>query len=204
MIVSDMKKKILEEFIKSGILDKEATPINEIEGYGWEYNSLAEAIEDNCYQEYLDESELVGDQTKQYEIGDIIFANKFYSPSSRQLVSTKGHRVLVITSKKDEDGVVQYRGFELSSKVHKSNKYSKYYNNLYIKDYTSILASGGGSPIEAIIRVDDLVKFSSKDLSPTGSLKGKVTDEFMQFVKKAYMNYDSGRSKDNATMYWEK
>lgn len=200
--MSDMKKKILEAFIRDGILEEEATPINEIEGYGWEYNSLYEAIMDNCYQDYLDEAELVGDQTKQYEIGDVIYTNTFYSPSSKKQVT--GHKILVITSKRDEDGVVHYRGFELSSKVHKSNKYGRYYNNLYIKDYNTILASGGGSPIEAIIRVDDLVKFNSKDLSPTGTLKGRVTDEFLQFVQKAYSNYTSGRSKDNATMYWEK
>ena len=57
--------------------------------------------------------------------------------------------------------------------------------------------------MEAIIRVDDLVKLNSKDLSPTGTYKGQVSNEFLQFVQKAYNNYGSGRSKDNAKMKWE-
>lgn len=203
--MDDMKKKILEAFIRDGILEDKTTHINEIQGYGWEYNSLAEAIEDNCYQDYLDES-LTGDQTKQYEIGDIIFATKLYSPNSRQVVtgSKGGHKVVVITSRRDANGVVQYRGFELSSKKDKANIQGKYPNNLYIKDYSSILSKGSGAPIEAIVRVDDLVKFSSKDLSPSGSYKGKVSNEFLQFIQQGYSNYKSGHSKDNFNLVWER
>lgn len=197
-----MKKKILEAFIRDGILEDKATPINEVQDYGWEYPSLADAIEDTSYQEYLDES-LSGDQVREYEIGDIIFANQFYSPSSKKVVGSPGHRVLVITSKKDDNGIMNYRGFELSSKVNKSNIHSQYANNLYIKDYSTILAKGTGPSMEAIIRVDDLVKLNSKDLSPTGTYKGQVSNEFLQFVQKAYNNYRSGRSKDNAKMQWE-
>lgn len=200
--MDNMKKKILEAFIREGILEDKATPINEVKGYGWEYNSLAEAIEDNCDQDYLDEA-LSGDQTKEYEIGDIIFANKFYSPASNKVVDTKGHRVLVITSKKDDKGIIHYRGFELSSKSNKSNLHSHYPNNLYIEDYSTILSSGSGPSMEAIIRVDDLVKLNSRDLSPTGSYKGHVSDEFLQFVQRAYSNYKSGRSQENSTMYWK-
>ena len=196
------KKQLLEAFIRDGILEDKATPINEVQDYGWEYPSLADAIEDTSYQEYLDES-LSGDQVREYEIGDIIFANQFYSPSSKKVVGAPGHRVLVITSKKDDNGIMNYRGFELSSKVNKSNINSHYVNNLYIKDYSTILAKGTGPSIEAIIRVDDLVKLNSKDLSPTGTYKGQVSNEFLQFVQKAYNNYRSGRSKDNAKMQWE-
>ncbi len=197
-----MKKKILEAFIRDGILEDKATPINEVQDYGWEYPSLAEAIEDTSYQEYLDES-LSGDQVREYEIGDIIFANQFYSPSSKRVVGAPGHRVLVITSKKDDNGTMNYRGFELSSKVNKSNLQGQYANNLYIKDYSTILAKGTGPSMEAIIRVDDLVKLNSRDLSPTGTYKGQVSDEFLQFVQRAYSNYKSGRSKDNFNMTWE-
>ena len=200
--MSDMKKKILEAFIRDGILEDDASPISESNDYGWEYSSLAEAIDDCNYQEYLDETNLVGDQTKEYEIGDIIYTNKFYSPASKSIVS--GHKILVITSKRDEEGVVHYRGFELSSKVNKANIHGRYPNNLYISNYSTILTQGGSTTIPAILRVDDLVKFDSRDLSPTGTLKGKVTDEFLEFVQKAYSNYRAGRSKDNLDMRWER
>ena len=40
--MDNIKKKILEAFIRDGILEDKTTHINEIQGYGWEYNSLAE------------------------------------------------------------------------------------------------------------------------------------------------------------------
>lgn len=199
--MSDMKKKLLEAFIKDGIMEDEAVQVSEVTEYIWEYNSLAEAIEDTCYQEYLDEAKFSSNRV--YDIGDIIFTKQYYNPKNKEVVRYNGHRVLVITSKENIDGSMSYRGFVLSSKVDKSNKHSDYWNNLYIDDYSSILDNNSGSTIPCIVKVDTLVQVSSKHFSATSTYKGTVKDEFLQFVQKAYSNYKSGNAKENANMYWE-
>lgn len=203
-------KKLLES--KGYLVEKKLFNIDESESltleefeekhaddYGWEYDSLEEALEDYIDEDRLDES---NDRHRVYEPGDIIMTTAFYSPSSRQVVKNKPHRILIVTSAEKEDGVTHYRGFELSSQVQKSNKKGGYRNSLYIKNYSTILERGAKSDKEAMIIVNDLVKFSSRDLSTSGSYKGHASSEFIDFVQQAYNNYKSG--KDNSQMYWEK
>lgn len=203
----ELKKKILEAFIKDGFLEDDALTLTEYEekhpDEGWDYDTLEEALLDYQCDEDLDES-LKGDQTKQYDLGDIIMTNAFYSHSSNSVVRNRPHRILVITSVKNDDGIVYYRGFELSSQVQKSNKNNGYKNSLHIDSFNSILdrsRPGAAVDKEAILIVNDLVKFSSKDLSTSGSYKGHASNEFLAFVQKAYNNYKTG--KDNSHMYWE-
>lgn len=166
--------------------------------YGWE-----ESLEESLY-EYEEDDRLYesSDQDKVYEPGDIIMTRNYYSPSSHKKMKENPHKILLVTSKQESNGVVYYRGFLLSSKVNKANKEGKYPNNIYIDNYSSILSSGANSNKEAIIRVDDLVQFTNKDLSHSGTKKGEASKEFIEFVKKCYENYRSGNSKYNFNQQW--
>lgn len=210
-MMNNIKHQILEAFIRDGIMEDKAKNLNEFNEVHpedtWEYESLEECIIDYQEDENLNE-ELSGDQTKEYELGDIIFTNSFYSPSSKQTVrgsahskGTRGHKIIIITSKKDEDGVIHYRGFALTSNTSDSNKNGGYPNKLHISDYSTILTRGNQDRRDAAINIDDLVKLNSTELSTTGSYKGHVSNEFLNFLQTAYSNVKSGKSNKN--MIWD-
>lgn len=161
--------------------------------YGNDF-SWEQTLEEDLYED------LQGDQRKEYKVGDILMPMKLYSPGSR--MDVEPHRVVIIRSKEtDKEGVIRYEGFLLSSKVQKSNKYNSHYpNNIYIEDYSSILYRGTPQHKEAFIRVDDIVRFTSKDLDTRGSWKGSVKYPFLTFLKNCYQNYKSGKS--NVNKYW--
>lgn len=201
-IVDKVSKKIREEreFIFEGISHEDGIPLgeffeqNDVDDYIWEDDTLEDSL---ISAEDLNEAS--GDQLKVFNVGDIIMTTRFQS-KGRYMDSP--HRIMVVTSKKNRDGVVEYSGFLLSSKINKSNKMGGYPNNIYIKNYSSILYSGAPANKEAFIRVDDLVRFTSNDLSTSGSMKGKASREFMNFVQECYNNYRSGVS--NSEIYWDK
>lgn len=210
MSSENLKKRILEAFTRDGFLEQEPVSLQEYEEQnpddGWEYETLEEFLADQYLDEELNEG-LYGDQKRQFEIGDIIFVNAYYSPSSRQVVKnssrstgTSGHKILVITSKENENGIVDYRGFALTSNVSNSNKNGGYNHKIHIDNYGSILSTGPKSDKEAAINVNELIKCNSRDLSTTGSYKGHVSDEFLEFIQQAYSNYRSG--KDTSKMIW--
>lgn len=212
--MNNMKKKILEAFIRDGFLTDSAKNLRDYEEDHpddiWEYETLEEFLADQYDDDEVLNEELKGDQTKQFNIGDIIFTNAFYSPSSNQVVqksahsnNTSGHKIIVITSKNGENGVVYYRGFALTSNINNSNKDKNGYpNKLYIKNYGTILDRGPKTSMEAAVNINDLVKCNSRDLSPTGTYKGHVTDEFLQFLQTGYSNWKS--HKDNSGHQWLK
>lgn len=166
--------------------------------YGWE-ETLEEALYDYEEDERLYES---NDQEKIFNPGDIIMTRNYYSTSSHQKRRDDPHRILLITSKEEEGGKIKYSGFLLSSKVEKANKEGKYPNNIYIRDYGTILSAGQKVSMEALIRVDDIVEFTNKDLSNSGTKKGEASKEFIDFVNKCRNNYESGNSKDNFKLQW--
>lgn len=213
--MSDMKDKIREavskrlkedkEFIFEGIEFYQEKTLDEFfsendrEDYTWRM-SLAESLYDS-----EDAKELVGNRTVQYKVGDIILTNNYRSKSQGGgYVPDSQHKILVITSKQEDNGIINYSGFLLSSKYEKSNKYTdRYPNNIYINPYNSILYKGTPSRYnEVFIRVDDLVTFTNMDLSTSGSWKGKASWDFLNFVQSCVDNYRTG--KDNSKVYWER
>lgn len=196
-----MDKQIREAFSKKRLFEdldvgqskslQEFFDDNDIEDYGWD-ETLEEALST------VADEELVGDQKKTFQVGDILMTASFDSHGQKIM---SPHRILVITAKRLSGDVMEYEGYLLSSKVSKSNKYGKYPNNIYIKDYSTILAKGSPAAKEAFIRVDDLVRFTSKDLSTSGTWKGSISNEFGEFLYKCIRNYRTGKS--NADMYWE-
>lgn len=189
----NVTKKRIYEF--SEIDEDDIVSLNEffdINGndYAWE-----ESLEEALY-----ESQLEGDQLKEYEVGDIIMPTRYRSSLSGSDVDP--HRILIISSKKKgNDGIIEYRGFALSSRVEKANKNNpKYPNNIYIQDYSSILYRGKSLKKEAIIRVDDIVSFTNEDLDTRGVWKGKASFKFMRFIDNCYKNYKNGG--DNSKKRW--
>lgn len=205
-IKSAVSKRLREqqeekEFIFEGIEFYESKTLGEFfeendrEDYIWE-ESLAESLEEES-------DEIVGNRAVQYKVGDIIMTNRYKSHGS--YVEDSQHKILVVTSRVESDGIINYEGFLLSSKAkEKSNKYNERYpHNIYINPYNSILYKGAPSnKQEVFIRVDDLVKFTNMDLSISGSWKGKASWEFLNFVQRCANNYRAG--KDNSKIFWER
>lgn len=162
-----------------------------------ESKSLEEILYEGVYNDY-------DERNKSFEVGDVVLT-KYYSTRSRQMVSA--HRIMIITSIKQDGGVTQYEGYPLKTDRGKSNKYpGGYPNSLSINNYKTILVPGENVPYperEAFIDVRDFARFRSYDISPqASSYAGHVTDEFYEFVMKGRNNYKSGR--DNSNLHWEK
>lgn len=178
-----------KDMVFEGLEESDVIPLNE-----FLIHHGAETIWEETLEEAL-ETELVGAQKEEYKVGDIIMPKSLYSHSSRKRVDP--HKIMLIQSKKEENGIIRYRGFLLSSKVENSNKYGKYPNNIYIEDYATILYKGPRQHKEAFIRVDDIVEFTNKDLSTSGVWKGSVSYSFFRFVNNCYNNYKRGISNLN-------
>lgn len=188
--------KVSKKLVFEGLDESDVVTLNEfVSIHGNEY------AWDMSLEESLYEAELEGDQLKEYEVGDIIMPITAHSPSSN--TDVEPHKVLLIQTKDTgEDGIIKYKGFLLSSKVRKSNKYGGYPNNIYIEDYSSILYRGKPENKEAFIRVDDIVEFTNQDLDTHGVWKGRVSNAFFNFVNNCYKNYQQGKS--NKYKYWYK
>ena len=160
--------------------------LDELLEYTWD-----ETIEESFYDEYFFEGP---DNDKVYNVGDIVFVPQIETATG--IIS--GHRILVI-SRVDKD---TYKGFIMSSKVDKANKYNKHFpNNLFVNNYNDILIKGPLKNCSIIVAVDNLVSFNRNELSEKGSFKGHVKDNFLQFVLNGYNNYLNGISNKN--MFWE-
>lgn len=190
-----VKKKHQLEF--KGLDESDVVSLNEFLDIHKDECSWEETLEESLYEDN-EEEDLSGDQLKEYEVGDIIMPKTIHSPASGMEVDA--HRVLLIQSKKGRGDTIYYRGFLLSSKVNRSNKYGGYPNNIYISDYSTILYKGKYMKKEAYIRVDDVVEFTNKDLDASGVYKGTVTNRFFRFVNNCYHNYKKGIS--NKDRYW--
>ena len=156
--------------------------------YCWESSLEEDLIEEDYFNEGNNP------QSREYEPKDIVMVNDDVAGV---------HRILIITKKHSNNSNSHiYSGFLLSSKIQKANINSKYPNNIYIKNYSTILDRGAKYDKEAIIRVDDLRTFNENNFSKSGTYKGTVTDEFFNFILKCANNYQNHISNKN--MVWDK
>ena len=195
--------KMYDMSLLEHLKDVKAKPIRETVGY--EYSEEEEDYsyeEDDPLSESNFSSSLRGDQLKRWYPGSVITTNS-YSQNSGS--STGKHYVMVVDSVDEgEDDLFKYRGFLISTQTDKANKYnSRYPNNLYIDDVRSIFYGNSRvSSAEVLIRVDDLVEFTSRDIYPEKAYKGKVSNKFWRFVANGSANYHSGKSYLNKNKYW--
>lgn len=128
---------------------------------------------------------------KQYDIGDLVMV----SPSAKIGL----HRLLIVKQHLIDDKTI-YEGHILSSKVKNSNKYNlRYPNNIYINVYDHILIGKhrGVTRSPCYINVGEYFKFSSEAVQGSGSFKGTVTKEFLDFVQEC-----ERRVSSNDNQYW--
>lgn len=180
--------------------DAMAEPIN---GYAWD---SPETVED-----LLTEWE---QPKKEITEGDIIMTTKCTDTSTGVVVDNHPHRVLITKVEQLPDGKEQYSGFLMASdrdekpKSNKktydaSRKRSRFPNNIYYDDFQHIISRGTRNTGAGVVKVDSLVTFTSDDLAPTGTWKGKALESFIKFIYDARNNYISGRGRENSTLYWE-
>lgn len=131
--------------------------------------------------------------------GDIVVVHSFYSPQSHSFVNNRNHYVIIF---KESDK--KFYGYALSSNDKKANKYNPdkpvYYDSIFIKDTATILYKGHVSSKPAIINVGDYVSFTLDDLEDRW-YKGKVSYEFLNFIRDAARNAGTGKNKN---VFWEK
>ncbi len=164
-------------------------------------------LEENL-EEFLFDSEVMLNEAMHAPTlnkGDIIMANNGVSERERGLPIQSPHRVFVIEDAVGPVGDRVFKGYLLSSKVDKANYYnSRFPNNIYIKDYSTILARGPLREAEAFINLSDLYTIEERlmDLDRGGIWKGHATQEFIDFIDKAVEDLNNGKSiKDT---YWIK
>ncbi len=180
-------------------------------GSGWEVTewNLFEDLFNSYYdEEYVKlEEEYTG---KPFKVGDIIMTMNSETSSSGSNFTTP-HRIYVITSTVDKDGIQHYSGYQLSSAIKKSNKYimqdggrdsNWWKSNIYINNYSTILERGAKSPTPAFIDLGTRYTFTNKDLAEGGVWKGHVSNEFADFAKD--IRDKLRRGEDTSEIYWEK
>lgn len=109
------------------------------------------------------------------------------------------HRLLIV-KKYTAGEIIKYEGHILSSKVRNSNKYTlRYPNNIYVNVYDHILVGKyrGVTRKPCYINVREYFEFDSDDVQGSGTFKGKVTKEFLQFVQEC-----ERRVSTNDNQYW--
>ena len=137
--------------------------------------------------------------------GDIIMANNGVSDRERGMPIETTHRVFIIEDATGEVGSRIFRGYLLSSKIRKANYYNESFpNNIYIKDYATILARGPYRSAEAFINLSDCytIDESLMDTEHGGFWKGHATQEFIDFIDEASADLRAGKSIGDK--YWIK
>ena len=136
--------------------------------------------------------------------GDIIMANNGVSERELGLPIQTPHRVFVIEDAVGQVGNRIFKGYLLSSQKGKANYYNKKFpNNIYIKDYSTILARGPHRETEAFINLSDLYTIEERLMDLEASVwKGHATQEFIDFVDKAVKDITEGKSTHET--YWIK
>ena len=139
---------------------------------------------------------------RRYEIvkGDIIMANNGVSQREFGMDIISPHRIFII---EDAVGVVGeriFKGYLLSSQVRKANKNNKNFpNNIYIENYSTILARGAANDKEAFLNLSDLyvIEESKMDTSRGSFWKGHATQEFINFIDAAIAAKNEGKPLTN-------
>lgn len=167
--------------------------------YYWETNLEEELIEDSYVRRLLIESgENTEDYHKIYQPWDILLFETSNTPG------TEKHKILLVSSVLRENDV-KYSGYLFSSRVEKSNKENPYYsNNLYVNDYSTILEKPAGVHTPGILKLDQRLTFTDKDLFEHGCWKGHANKEFQVFVREAVNNIKNGHPELNKEKFWIK
>lgn len=135
--------------------------------------------------------------------GDIIMANNGTSEREHGMPVTAPHRIFIIEDAEGQVGSRIFKGYLLSSQVRKANYHNETFpRNLYIEDYSTILARGPMLHKEAFINLSDLyiIEESLMDFSGGGLWKGHANQEFINFIDKAITDIAQGKSTKNT--YW--
>ena len=169
----------------------------------WDYEENLEELLFDC-DSLLEEA--VGHS---YELpirkGDIIMANNGVSTREHGMNIETPHRLFIIEDAIGEVGNRIFRGYLMSSQVRKANYYNEHFpNNIYINDYSTILARGPERTREAFINLSDLytVEEARMDREHGGLWKGHATQEFISFIDNAARDIKEGKSVGNK--YWIK
>ena len=139
---------------------------------------------------------------RQHEIikGDIIMANNGVSQRELGMDIMSLHRIFIIEDAVGEVGERVFKGYLLSSQVRKANKNNKNFpNNIYIENYSTILARGAANDKEAFLNLSDLyvIEESKMDTSRGGFWKGHATQEFINFIDAAIAAKNEGKPLTN-------
>jgi hypothetical protein len=139
---------------------------------------------------------------RRYEIvkGDIIMANNGVSQRELGMDVISPHRIFIIEDAVGDPGNRIFRGYLLSSKVWKANKNNENFpNNIYIEDYSTILARGPYKAGEVFLNLSDLyvIEESRMDISKGGFWKGHATQEFIHFIDTAIAAKNEGKPLTN-------
>jgi hypothetical protein len=135
--------------------------------------------------------------------GDIIMANNGVSDREQGLNILSPHRIFIIEDATGEIGNRVFRGYLMSSQVRKANYYNKGFpNNIYIKDYSTILDRGPKREAEVFINLSDCytIEEAKMDRESSGLWKGHAKPEFISFIDKAVADIASGKSVKDT--YW--
>ena len=160
----------------------------------WDLEDSFEELLFDC-DEMLEEA--VGSRYLPIVKGDIIMANNGRSQRDLGMDITSPHRVYMIEDAVGEPGSRVFKGYLLSSQVRKANRnHGGFPNNLYIEDYTTILARGPYRPAEVFINLSDLyvIQESEMDTTVGGLWKGHATQEFINFIDTAVSAKARGES----------
>lgn len=167
----------------------------------WEFKENLEELLFDC--DTMLEEALSQNRTLPIRKGDIIMANNGESKREGGMNIESPHRIFVIEDATGELGNRIFKGYLLSSQVRKANYYDRHFpNNLYINDYSTIIARGPRREGEAFINLSDLytVYESRMDLEHTNLWKGHVKQEFIDFIEAAVNDIKAGKSVGNK--YW--
>ena len=139
---------------------------------------------------------------RRYEIvkGDIIMANNGVSQRELGMDIISPHRIFIIEDAVGEVGERVFKGYLLSSQVRKANKNNKNFpNNIYIENYSTILARGAANDKEAFLNLSDLyvIEENKMDTSRGGFWKGHATQEFINFIDAAIAAKNEGKPLTN-------
>lgn len=169
----------------------------------WDLEENLEELLFDC--DNILEETISGSQALPIRKGDIIMANNGVSAREGGMNIESPHRIFMIEDATGEVGSRIFRGYLMSSQVRKANYYNDHYpNNVYINDYSTILARGPQRDTEAFINLSDLytIREDRMDLEHGSLWKGHASQEFINFIADASEDIRNGI--DISDRYWIK
>lgn len=167
----------------------------------WDYEENLEELLFDC-DKVLEET-MTQSWARPIRKGDIIMANNGVSDREGGMNIETPHRIFVIEDATGELGSRIFRGYLLSSQVRKANYYNEHFpNNIYINDYSTIIARGPKRTDEVFINLSDryTIEEARMDREHTNLWKGHATQEFINFIDETSTDIRDGRSVGQK--YW--